>query len=77
MFYWSLLNLHPAHRSTLQSIQLLAVAKSSDIRVYGMDAILIPVVADLKILAKDVCVHCIFTLNIKSVLLLYNVCKIL
>ena len=55
MFYWSLLNIHPAHRSTLQSIQLLAVAKSSDVRVYGIDAILTPVIADLKILAEDVC----------------------
>ena len=60
MFYWSLLNIHPAHRSTLPSIQLLAVAKSSDVRVYGIDAVLSPVIADLKILATDVCVQYTF-----------------
>lgn len=55
MFYWMLLNIHPAHRSTLHSIQLLAVAKSTDIRVYGIDAVLTPLIKDLKILAEDVC----------------------
>ena len=54
MLYWMLLNIHPAHRSTLHSIQLLAVAKSADIRVYGFDAVLAPVVADLKVLANEV-----------------------
>ena len=54
MFYWMLLNIHPAHRSTLHCIQLLAVAKSNDIRVYGIDTVLAPAVADLKVLAKDV-----------------------
>ena len=54
MFYWMLLNIHPAHRSTLHSIQLLAVAKSADIRLYGIDAVLKPVLADLKILAAQV-----------------------
>lgn len=58
MFYWILLNIHPAHRSTLHSIQLLAIAKSSDIRVYGIDAVLTPVIADLKVLAKDVSDPC-------------------
>ena len=54
MFYWMLLNIHPAHRSSLHSIQLLAVAKSTDIRVYGMDSVLTPVIADLKCLAEEV-----------------------
>lgn len=54
MFYWMLLNIHPAHRSTRHSIQLLAVAKSADIKVYGMDLVLAPAVADLKSLAEDV-----------------------
>jgi hypothetical protein len=49
-----LLNIHPAHRSSLHSIQLLAVAKSTDIRVYGIDSVLKPVIADLKCLAKEV-----------------------
>lgn len=51
MFYWMLLNIHPAHRSTLQ---LLAVKKSADIKVHGIESVLAPAVADLKILAKDV-----------------------
>ena len=54
MFYWMLLNIHPAHRSILHSIQLLAVAKSADIKVHGIDSVLAPAVDDLKILAKDV-----------------------
>ena len=49
-----LLNIHPAHRSSLHSVQLLAVAKSTDIRVYGMDSVLTPVIADLKCLAEEV-----------------------
>ena len=57
MFYWMLLNIHPAHRSTLHSIQLLAVAKSTDIRAYGIDAVFKPVVNDLKILAEDVSIR--------------------
>ena len=56
MFYWMLLNIHPAHRSTLHSIQLLAVAKSAEIKVYGIDSVLTHAVSDLKILAKDVSV---------------------
>lgn len=54
LFYWMLLNIHPAHRSTLHTIQLLAVAKSTDIRVHGIDTVLAPAVADLEMLAKDV-----------------------
>ncbi len=53
-----LLNIHPAHRSTLHSIQLLAVAKSSDIRTYGIDAVFKPATLDLKILAEDVSCLC-------------------
>ena len=40
-----MLNIHPAYRSTLHTIQLLAVAKAMDIRI---DSILKTVVADLK-----------------------------
>ena len=49
-----LLNIHPAHRSSLHSIQLLAVVKSTDIRVYGIDSVLTPIIADLKCLAEEV-----------------------
>ena len=54
MFYWMLLNIRPAYRSTLRSIQLLAVANARDIRKYGIDSVLAPAVADLKALATDV-----------------------
>ena len=54
MFYWMLLNIHPAHRSTLRSIQLLAVVKSKTVKKYGIDAALTPAVKDLKTLATTV-----------------------
>jgi len=47
-----LLNVHPCHRSSLRFIQLLAVAKSCDIRTYGIDAVLEPVISDLQTLAN-------------------------
>ena len=49
-----LLNIHPAHRSSLHTIQFLAVAKSTDIRVYGIDAVLTPAIRDLEQLDKEV-----------------------
>ena len=49
-----LLNIHPAYRSSLHSIQLLAVVKSSVLKVYGIDAIMKPAVDDLLKLAKSV-----------------------
>ena len=54
VFYWMLLNIHPAYRSTLHAIQLLAVAKSADMKRYGFDAILKPAIRDLRKLAKKV-----------------------
>lgn len=54
MFYWMLLNIHPAHRSSLKSIQLLAVGKCSDVKYYGMDAFLKPAIDDLIALANKV-----------------------
>lgn len=49
-----LLNIHPAYRSTLHTIQLLAVAKSADMKRYGFDAIIKPAIQDLKKLANEV-----------------------
>lgn len=49
MFYFMLGNLSPHLRSQLQSIQLLAVAKSS-VEKYGVDNLLEPFMRDLKIL---------------------------
>ena len=54
MFYWMLLNIYPTQRSSLHSIQLLAVAKSTDISVYEIDAVLTPAIGDLEHLAKEV-----------------------
>ena len=54
MFYWMLLNIHPAHRSSLRSIQLLAVGKCTDVKHYGIDAFLRPAIDDMKTLAHKV-----------------------
>ena len=54
MFSWMLLNIHHTYRSTLHSIQLLAVANSMDICKYGIELVLAPAIADLKTLATDV-----------------------
>ena len=56
MFYWILLNIHPAHRSTLKSIQLLAVVRSNAVKKYGIDAVLKPAIKDLKTLGTTVSV---------------------
>ena len=47
MFYWMLLNILPAHCSTLRS---MAVAKSKVVKKYGIDEILAPAIKDLKTL---------------------------
>ena len=54
VFYWMILNIHPAYRSTLHSIQLLAVVKSTILKKYKVDSVLKPVVDDLKALAQYV-----------------------
>ena len=54
MFYCMLLNIHPAHRSSLKSIQLLAVGKCNDVKHYGIDAFLKPAIDEIKTLANKV-----------------------
>lgn len=44
VFYYTLGNLHPKHRSTLDGICLLAIVKVPVIQAYGLDAILEPIV---------------------------------
>ena len=39
-FYYTIGNIHPIYRSHLRVIQLLAVAKTHDIRVYGHNMLL-------------------------------------
>lgn len=52
MFYF-LANVKPRYRSTLKSIQLLAVGKYEDITKYGIDQFMLPFVEDLKTLYCD------------------------
>ena len=47
-FYFLLGNIHPRFRSSLRSIQLVALAKSSFIDTYGITRILQPFVDDMK-----------------------------
>ena len=47
-FYFSLGNIHPKYRSTLSSIQLLALVKVEVLHVYGMDRALEPIVHDIQ-----------------------------
>lgn len=49
-----LLNVHPVYRSSLHSIQLLAVVKSTHLKVHGVDSIMKPAIDDLLKLANDV-----------------------
>ena len=47
VFYYSLGNITPALCSSVQSIRLVAVVKSSNIALYGIDTILEPFMEDL------------------------------
>ena len=48
MFYFTLGNLQPKFRSKLSAIQLIAIVKTTILAMYGMDAVLQPLVDDLK-----------------------------
>lgn len=48
LFYYQLGNINPKYRSTLHSIQLLAVVKCSYIDKYGVDVILEPMMEAVK-----------------------------
>ena len=48
MFYYTLGNLSPKYRSFLRAIQLACVAPVSVVNKYGVDAVLAPVVQQLK-----------------------------
>ena len=51
--FFFLANVRPQYRSTFKAIHLLAVARSQDINVYGIDKFLTPFVEDLKELYCD------------------------
>ena len=40
IFYWSLLNISPEFRYKIQATQLLAVAKTSHLKKFGIDTVL-------------------------------------
>lgn len=52
VFYYQLGNLTPKFRSSLSSIHLVCIAKSSVIQRHGPDKILEPFMADIKELEK-------------------------
>lgn len=56
MFYFSLANISPRFRSKLKTVQLLAICKQRFIKRYGMNAILCPIVNDIKELVGDIIV---------------------
>ena len=53
-FYFTIGNIHPKYRSSLKSIQLLAIAKTKLIKEYGIDRILNVIVDDV-IKLEEVC----------------------
>ncbi|XP_064636949.1 uncharacterized protein LOC135493501 [Lineus longissimus] len=53
MFYFIIKNFHPAYLSCLDNIFLLAVARSEDIKHYGIDAIVDHILPDLKSLELE------------------------
>ena len=52
MFYYLLGNIRPRYRSQLKAIQLVAVVNTSIIDSNGIDAVLAPLVDDIKKLEK-------------------------
>ncbi|XP_028418106.1 uncharacterized protein LOC114543223 [Dendronephthya gigantea] len=53
LFYYTLGNISPVHRSQLKSIQLLAIVKRPLIIKYGMNAILAPIMEQVLELEQD------------------------
>ena len=52
-FFFFLANIRPCLRSSLKYSQLFAIAKTSDIKSYGIDSVLQPFVSDLQTLANE------------------------
>lgn len=53
VFYFTLGNVNPKFRSKLKSIQLVALVRRVHLVKYGMNAVLRPIVDDLKRLVSD------------------------
>ena len=52
VFYYELCNIRPVFRSSLRAIQLIAVARTADIRSYGCDALLQPFIKQVNLLGR-------------------------
>ena len=50
MFYFTLLNLPPCFQTKLEDIHLVAIARSIDVKQYGFNEILKPLLTDIEIL---------------------------
>lgn len=55
LFYFVLGNIAPMFRSKVRRIQLVAIAKSEHFKKYGANAILKPIIEDIKKLVKKIC----------------------
>ena len=55
VFYFTMGNVNPKHRSKLKSIQLAALVKPTHLVKYGMNVVLRPIVDDLKKLVSCTC----------------------
>lgn len=53
MFYFQLGNLYSEYRSTLKSINLLALVETCHLKKYGIDATLKPFIEELQVLGDD------------------------
>ncbi|XP_041863678.1 uncharacterized protein LOC121653945 [Melanotaenia boesemani] len=51
--YWVVLNLPSKFRSTLPLIQLAALGKSADVKLFGYEAFFYPLIEDIKCLERD------------------------
>ena len=70
VFYYMLGNIRPVFRSSLQAVQLLAVARAEDIHLYGCTALLRPFVDAMKLLSR-VCVT-IIKLQLHETILIHH-----
>ena len=52
VFYYTLGNLSPRYRSTLRTIQLIAIARTADIRNFGVEKLLASFVTSINMLAR-------------------------
>ena len=58
-YYYTLANIHPMYRSTLNAIYLLCLVEAPLLEKYGHEKILSPAINDIKKLEKvlAICIH--------------------